>query len=249
MKLVAKSDFYAHMRRQCIVETHFTDDVFTTKSMTKAVDASCTAAVSTSLPNGVLELDTVATDNLASLAYVTTPINLTAGVCAVFSAIAKFEDAGSDAANLMIGLSSEVGLDQMLDNGAGIDADFSGAGFYSIDGSPRLGVFYSNGTADRVTNLLTKAASLANADVDASYTDGAGDPKYRLFEIEIKCKTTTKADVTYKIDGVAVYQLLDQTYTNNVDVKGLVFIKNGTAAAQKMSVDAVYQGATFDNVA
>lgn len=248
MRLPALGDFYAHLGKQAVVQSTFEDDVFTTVKMTKAVDSAATAAVSTSIAGGALELDTPATDNLASLAYVTMPINLTKGVVALFAARVKFEDAGSNAANLMIALSDEVGLDQMQDDGAGIDSDMHGAGFYSVDGSANLGVFHSDGTT-QTTNLLTKAASLTDAAINASYVDGEGDPKYRLFEIEIKCKTTTKCDVTLKIDGVAVYQLLDETYTDGTDVKGLIFVKNGTAAAQKVTADAFVQAATFDDVA
>lgn len=249
MRLPALGDFYAHMRKQFVVQTHFEEDVFTTVKMTKDVtDTGTAAAVSTSIAGGALELDTPATDNLASLAYVTAPINLTEGVCALLAVRAKFEDAGSNAANLLIALSDEVGGDQMQDNGAGIDSDMNGAGFYSLDGSAELGVFYSKGT-DQTTNLLTKAASLTDSAINASYTDGNGDPKYRTLEIEIKCKTTSKCDVTYKIDGVAVYQLLDEDYTDGTDVKGLLYIKNGTAAAQKLTADALVQAATFDDVA
>lgn len=248
MRQPALGDFYAHMRKQFVVESHFEDEVFTTVKMKKVVDAAATAAVSATIAGGAMELDTPATDNLAALAHVTAPINLTEGVCALFAARVKFEDAGSNAANLMIALSDEVGLDQMQDDGAGIDSDMNGAGFYSLDGSAELGVFYSKGTT-QTTNLLTKAASRTDSAINASYVDGSGDPKYRTLEIEIKCKTTTKCDVTYKIDGVAVYQLLDETYTDGTDVKGLIFVKNGTAAAQKVTADAFVQAATFDDVA
>lgn len=251
MRLVALGDFYANMRKQCVIGTHFEEDVLTTVKMTKAVETISTLASTvevTANANGELVLTIPANDNQAALGYVTTPANLTKGVCAMFAARVKFEDAGASVANLMIGLSNEVGLDQMQDNGAGIDADMSGAGFYAIDGSARLGVFYSNGTA-QTTNLLTKAASLTKSDVDASYIDGAGNPKYRTFEVSINCKTASKCDVTYMIDGVAVYQLLDETYTDGTDVKGLVYIKSGSALGQVLTADALVQGATFDDVA
>lgn len=252
MRSVALGDFYASLRKQCVISTHFEEDVLTTVKMTAAVETIATlpstVAVSTTAPNGELVLTIPANDNQAALAHITAPINLTVGVCAVFAARVKFEDAGASVANLMIGLSDEVGLDQMQDNGAGIDASMHGAGFYAIDGSARLGVFHSN-AATQTTNLLTKAASLTRADIDASYVDADGNAKYRSFEVEIKCKTTTKCDVTYKIDGVAVYQLLDQSYTDGTDVKGLVYLKSGSALGQVMTADAVLQGATFDDVA
>jgi hypothetical protein len=109
-------------------------------------------------------------------------------------------------------------------------------------------VFYSDGT-DQVTNLLTKAASLTNSEVSATYVDGNGDPKYRMLEVEIKCKTSSTCDVVWRVDGTPVYQLNDQAYTADTDVHGLWFIKAGSANAQTLSVRSFVYAATFDDPA
>lgn len=63
----------------------------------------------------------------------------------------KHVEANTDDANVFIGLSSVIDNTLMGDDGAGPVADFSGAGFYKVDGDLKLGFITSNATVQTKT--------------------------------------------------------------------------------------------------
>jgi len=219
---------------------HFSDD-FTTyvtaDDWTLVALAAGTAAVGDAA-NGVIVITTAATDNDDTAIVQTAETLLIAdGKPISFYCRASITEAATNVANGFVGLINAAAADDMVNAGAGMRVDFSGATFFKVDGSLNWNVIYSDGTTQTAVEL-TAANSLtkeAVAHVSAVMQD---------FKIDIIPKTSTKVDINFYVGAVdgnldLVYRMIDKTYASATEMQAEFYLKAGSAAAEIMSVDYV----------
>lgn len=146
--------------------------------------------------------------------------------------LAQFAQADTDKANHYAGIKSGVAANDLQDNGAGMDADFSGAAFYCVDGDTTWRCIYSDGTTQSIKELD------AEGSLD-KVAKAAASTAYQLLKIDIIPKTSAKVDVIFTIDGVVVCKFLDKTYASATEMSVAFGSKNGSANHEQLNVDLV----------
>lgn len=125
--------------------------------------------------------------------------------------------------NLYVGLADAVAADLLVNDGAGPKTSGSMLGFFKVDGGLNWNVIVSIGSTQ------TKVELTAANSYDKTAHVGSGSADQTL-EIEFLPKTSTKADVIFKIDGVTVYKFTDWTFTSATDVQAVCGCKDGDSA-------------------
>lgn len=134
----------------------------------------------------------------------------------------KLTEANTNASNWIIGLSDTVGINSLLDGGAGPMASYDGAVFFKVDGTMKI-QFETSNAATQVTN-----ATLATFVSATEYKIG--------FIYDYNDGVTAK--VTPFVNGV-------QGTTHNLTISGLeemhilMGVKAGSANAETLLVDYV----------
>lgn len=154
-----------------------------------------------------------------------------------FSALVKFAEANTDDANVAVGLMDAVAANTILDDGAGLDASFSGAAFYKVDGGTLWNVIYSDGATQTKAELTAENVAKPNGGAGEAQT--AGGSAYQKLEIDIIPKTGSKVDVMFKIDGRTVYKMTDKTYANATEISVMAGAKNGGANNESVKLDFI----------
>lgn len=149
-----------------------------------------------------------------------------------FAALLTFTEAATNAANVWVGLTSEAVSTAMGADGAGPPANYSGVGFFKIDGGLNWNTEYSVGTTQNTQELTAIAAINKVVQV-------AGSASPQLLEIDIVPKTSTTCDVSFKINGVCVMRYLDQVYTSIAAMAPVVIVKAGSSTAEVIKVDLI----------
>lgn len=139
-------------------------------------------------------------------------------------------EANTDDANVLVGFLDAIAANSLQDNGAGPPASYSGAVFFKADGDTVWSVEVSDG-ATQWTAQLTAANSLDGV----AKTCGAGT--FQELRIEIVPYSSTKADVSFWIDGVLVYKKKDATYASATEMNFGFGVKNGGANNEDLKVD------------
>ncbi len=153
-----------------------------------AADSGSSVATTTAAGGGVL-LTTGATDNNeASISLTNKIFKFAADKSMTFDAMLQYAEANTDDANVMLGFSSTFAANAMIDDGAGPAASFSGVVFYKVDG----------GTVWRVRS------SIGTTNTDTVLTNTAGGTAAQRFQIEARCLSLTRVELTFKIDGQPV---------------------------------------------
>jgi hypothetical protein len=145
----------------------------------------------------------------------------------------QFAEANTNAANIFVGFMNAPAADSLVDNGGGPRANFSGAGFYKIDGELNWRVIYSDGTT-RTVEVLDATHKLLKGQARV-----AGGASYQTLEIVITPKTATLCDVIFDIDGVVVSKMTDRTFANATEMTMVYGVKNGSAHNQTLNIDYV----------
>lgn len=158
---------------------------------------------------------------------------IAAGEPISFKALVQFTEANTNAANIFVGFMNGVAADALVDNGGGPKANFSGAGFYKIDGELSWRVIYSDGTT-RSVELLDASNKFTK---NVNYV--AGGSAYQLLEIDIVPKTSTLVDIMFKINGITVCKMTGKTFANATEMAAMFGVKNGSAHNQTLNVDFV----------
>jgi len=207
----------------------FEDDFFTyvdADEWTLTATDSGTAAV-TDAVGGVLLLaasDGTVADNDESYLHTTHEIFKFADEKPlIFEARLQWTEANAGAvANVAAGLCNAVAANTIVDNGAGMRADFSGAVIYRKDGSTNWNVIYSDSTTQTDVEL-TAANSLTGAAISAT--------KSTDYTLRIECipRSSTKMNVSFWIDGVNVYVMNDVTYASATEMEVFFGAKTGAA--------------------
>jgi len=136
----------------------------------------------------------------------------------------------TNALNLFAGFMEGVAANSIQDDGAGPKADFSGAGFFAIDGDTTWRVIYSDGTTQTIIELD------ADGSLDGVAKTVAGN---QVLNVEIKPISSTKVDITFRIDGVVVAKMKDKTYASASEMNAAIGIKAGSTTAETVAVDYV----------
>ncbi len=156
-----------------------------------------------------------------------------AGDCIYGRARMLFLEAGSNnAANICFGFMTTVAANSLIDDGGGPQASTTHAVIYKIDGGTAWKCQARNGSEY----------------TDTTSTLTASDSAYHLFEVIVHDYTTTRVQVTYKVDGQflkdsvynkpIVHQLLRASAGNMSFMFGM---KNGeTTTVQNLLVDRAY---------
>lgn len=146
----------------------------------------------------------------------------------------QFNEAATNAANVMFGFMDAPIADCLRDNGLGPKTSFSGAVIYKVDGSSQWQCMYSDGATQTASGLLTAITALNKV------AQTAGGAAYVKLEIEIVPTSSTLCDVSFLINDVCVYKMMDRTYANATEVALMVGAKNGTANQETINVDWIY---------
>ncbi len=150
----------------------------------------------------------------------------------VYEALCQFAQANTDDANVAHGFLSGPAANAIIDDGAGVDTNFSGAMFYCVDGALTWNVIYSDG-ATQTKAVLSAANSLDGL------VHNAASAAYQQLQIEIIPLTSTLLDVLFYIDDVLVYKMKDQTYANATECGVTLGAKNGDTNAETVLFDLV----------
>lgn len=150
----------------------------------------------------------------------------------------SFQEAATNAANVVFGVMDAVGANAMVDNGAGPKTSYSGGVFYKVDGGTLWNTQYSLAAAQDSTLL-----NAANAYTNKAYT--AGITGYQVLRIEFLPTTSSKLDVNYYIDtgdyGLElVKRLKDKTYTSATEMNFFAGVKNGGGTQDTIKVDYMF---------
>lgn len=150
----------------------------------------------------------------------------------VFEARIQFTEANADDANVMVGVYSATGANQLLDNSGGPPASYTGAVIFKVDG----GTVWQCETS--VAGTQTTTASVSTA----------GGSSYQTLRIEFKPFSSTQADVVFLLDGSP---LLDSsgnaikhtyTYTSAAAAGPGACVKNGDVNLETLNIDYIYCG-------
>lgn len=200
----------------------------------------------TDAAGGILSGTTGATENNEAYLLSTQEIFLIAANKPIEAeATLQFTEAtvgANNTANVAFMLMNAIGADSILDDGAGLKTNFSGAAIFKVDGGTTWKCMVSIGTAQTI--------------VSSSLT--AGGAAYHRLRIEIRPVTATIAEAAFFADsGSGMVPLYDAsqtarnvpikisfTYTNATEMQVGVGVKAGGAStAQVLLVDriAAYQ--------
>lgn len=216
------------------VESDFDEFVTGDKFTDTSADTGA-AVANTDAAGGVVTLTTGGTDNNECYLLSTKELFLIAQDKPILaSARLKFSEANTDDANVAFGLMNAVAANSILDDGAGLQASYSGAAFYKVDGGTNWKVEASIATTRYGAAELTAANSLDKVAHVAAST------AYQWLDIEIIPFSSTQAKVNFYIDEVLV-QSITMTYTSATEMMVFVGNKAGGANSEVCSVD--YLGA------
>jgi len=207
------------------------DDFFyftTTERFTSVLTDSGTATVSDGA-GGLLDLvpsDGTVADNDEAYIKSTAEIFLIAnGKPLYFASKVGWTEANTDDANVLLGFMSAIAANAIQDNGAGPQANFSGAVFYKVDGGTTWRAMVSIGTTQTEVTL---------SDIPAA--PGAGNPQ--KLEIVIIPTSSTAATASFYIDSVLVGSQ-SFTYTGATEMNAGAGVKNGSANNESLEIDYI----------
>lgn len=203
-----------------------------------ATAASGTVAGLTTAGGGVSLLTQAADNAVATLVSAAACAALAAGQPIRFGAKVSAVQANTNALNIFIGLCSGTASAVLANDGAGPPANYSGAGFFGVDGDLVMSLEVSNATT-QTTHRLTADVSGSGAQVLVASST------YRLFEIEISPKTSALADVVFMIDGVVIKKITDWVYTSLAAMQWAVVIKAGSTTAETVKCNGAYFAQVF----
>ncbi len=146
-----------------------------------------------------------------------------------FGCRAKFTEANTDDANVILGIKDAVAANSVLDDGGGPAASYSGALFFKVDGG----------------TVWWFETSLAGAQTTTQISDVAvaGDGVFRTFEIRVFPVNTTQQDVIPYINGVQCRDTNNNpikhrmTYTSATEMQECAGIKNGFTNLETLLID------------
>lgn len=171
-------------------------------------------AASAAYPNGCVRLlNDGATDNEeVYLGSETATWILQAGKDLWYESRIKFTEVATDDANIMVGLSSTMADDTLVDNGAGPAADYDGINFFKVDGGT---VWQAECSAS--TNQTTNASVQTRS--SGAWTD-------------LGFHVTGNEKVDFYINGVLVATI--DAYLPTAATGLLYGVKNGDTAAESL---------------
>ncbi len=182
--------------------------------------------------NGVVALTTGATDNNEAALFTTKKIFLVGDDKPhYFETYLKLTEAATNAANIFAGFSSVLGANQMVDTAGGPAASMSGAFFYKLEGTLTWAIGVSIGSTQTLATLTAQ-----NSFNKIAQTTGTAFVK---LAIEILPKTSTVADVIFKINDKVVYKITDWTYTSAAAMYAGAYVKAGSGSSEVLNVDYV----------
>jgi hypothetical protein len=202
---------------------------------TKYIDTTSTVASATAIPGGTITLVTAATDTKQCDVHSTNKNFLVAaGKPLVYREIAAYAEANTNTLALYKGFSSAPGTGLIVSGGATPVTSHTGFGFFKASGATTWGIHAS--LAGAQTNVLLTAANsldkkIKSATNSATVTD--------TFEILINPKSTTTADIVYKMNNVTVYKITDFTYTSAVAMGAVSAIRTCSATAETATIDRI----------
>ncbi len=231
------TDEFSLRDRNYFMSTDFSEGVDTAK-FAKGTNTAIDATV---IHNPV-NLNVPATNNAEEyIASAGKPLLFAANKPLSFKALVEFNEASTtDAVGQFIGMSSATVTALLADDGAGLAATQSAAGFFIEDGSSNFSVFVQNGAAG--TRQVQEIAADSQYNLLAAAIPGSSTSQ-RLFEIEVRdngnaAGLASDLLVVFKLNGSVVHQFcLDPT--SAALMAWVVQAKAGTAAAQDYLVKHV----------
>ena len=203
-----------------------------------AADAGVTApAVSASVAGGVVSMATGATDNNeVAVATTNKPFKFADDAPLVFEARTQFSEANTDDANVFLGFSSALAADQLVDNGAGPAANFSGIGVFKVDSG-------ANGTK---WQFVTSIGTTQTITVSQHTAGGAA---YQVLRVEARAVGSAYVECVPWLNGQQMLDANGRPIKHTVDSTSAAamaagaYLKAGGANSETLLTDyvAAYQ--------
>jgi len=203
-----------------------------------AADSGTSVTISTATglaAGGWLLLTPGTTDNNEVAAYSTNKVTLfAADKPALFETRINFTEANTSAMNCCVGWASAFGANLMVDDGAGMATNFSGAMIFKVDGGTVWKCISSIGTTQTVST--------------STVTAGGGT---QVLRIEFHPLTSTTGDFVFLCDsGSGLKPFLDSnnreikhtavTITSAATMNYGMYCKQGSTSADLLYVDYAY---------
>jgi hypothetical protein len=152
----------------------------------------------------------------------------------IFEALVQSTEDDVNQNNLFVGLTDGAAANLLVDNGAGPKTSGTTLAFFKKDGGINWWVHTSLSTTQTSVEL-TAANSLTKT------AQAPGGAAYQRMTIEFIPKDSTKADVIFSIDGVAVYKVTDYVFTSATEMQAVVGCKDGDAGDEvTINVDYMF---------
>lgn len=217
----------------------FSDDFFefVTGDMWTDLSADAGATIaSTAIVGGGVLLTTGAVDNNEAVLHTTNIIGkIAVGKPLIAECRLQYAEAATDDANVGFGIMSSMGIDPLLDNGAGPKGNYSGAVIYKTDSDTTNGNVWKCETADGATKVNTILTAANSLDKTAKT---AGGSAAAVLRITIETISSTQCEVVFTIDGITVAKHL-ATYANAANFSAFVAAKAGGANSETVTVDYI----------
>ena len=149
-----------------------------------------------------------------------------------FKARVQFTEANTDDANIFVGMANAVAANLLVDDGAGPRTTGCIVGFVKVDGATVWRVYSRNSTEVNNDATLITAGGASYQDLE--------------FEVENEGDGGTNVKITYKIDGLPVYNsttgrpFVHRLATASATEMQVGFgVKNGGATLETLNIDRV----------
>lgn len=233
MKKLHPTDTLAWLRDQTV----FMDDFFWLISphfwTSDVTDAGSACAMDADGDGGIVTMSTGAVDNNEVYLRSTNQAwTFGAGESIYVEARVQYSEAATSACNFAFGLSSELDADDFLqDDGAGPDANHTGAVIFKVDGGTVWKAHTSNSTT-QTTSTSVKTA---------------GGSSYQRLALKLEDVDGTNMDVTFFVDD---QPLLDSSFRRPIKHQVAIasaaamnlgfYLKAGSGSEETVNLDYVY---------
>lgn len=202
-------------------------------------DVGASVAVDADGVGGILLLTTGATDNNECNVHSTNELfDIVADKEINIECRLQYAEANTDDANVAFGLINAPAANDLIDDGAGMRANYSGAVIFKVDGG----------------TVWKCESSIATTQVTSTSKTTAGGATAQTLRIRILPRSSTEADVLFYVDGAQLEDTNNDagqpfirhtlTYTSITEMSLFVAAKAGGATSEVISVDYIAAQAT-----
>lgn len=220
------------------------DDMYNVSTVFTTLASDTAAAVAAQdADNGRVNVLSGTSDNGEAEMYTKKVFKFADSRSIIGEALVQYTEANTDDANIWIGFTSATGADVLADDGAGPSSNFSGIGFYKVDGGTVWKCIVSKGTSQQTATVLTTGQPASAVPGSSSFV------RFRVEFAAVGDMSKDQGEATFWIDGKQAYDAADIsrnkpikftfTYTSAAAMGFSLYVKSGGANAETLVVDDV----------